>query len=512
MPKIPTFTARGRPTAEAAGVVSNIKIPLNQTVAGALRPLGEAIDEYYVKEKEIETKVQAGELDADATVEVFNAAEQAELKNTPQEGIDYFNEKFQSIQNKYKSQAPNKNVANLFSVNFSKNKSTYVNNILKQTRTNLVTTRVGQVDQKVKSKIAAAIASGNNFQFNILAKSIEEDYQGLVNDGIIGQGDFNAYKKGLPNLIEVEQVRKIARNNAAEAFAILLDTKNFTTISGDQRRKLRSEFGTLAKYQSDLITSALDTQVINKSKEFMQKYGSQETYGFSPEELQQYKIGDIEFDNQLEQVNEKIINKQFSFDTNYNTNTDVISKILSGEVKNTKTKFLLAGETESKSILERAGDKTINNNDVTFLSDVITRTNNDTFKKQDEQFLNFFQNLIPLLQGNTFLNYFDKEYNSKASNLRQVLHKRYLQKLSEGFQSNDLLSYTSENYIAKDIKNYLPKTSDINSTIEEMVTSKKINVTDIIPKLEGETPQQYIKRIESGIDVEDTTAKDTLSP
>ena len=45
-----------------------------------------------------------------------------------------------------------------------------------------------------------------------------------------------------------------------------------------------------------------------------------------------------------------------------------------------------------------------------------------------------------------------------------------------------------------------------------MVNSKKINVTDVIPKLEGETPQQYFKRIESGIDVEDTTAKDTLSP
>jgi hypothetical protein len=40
MPKIPTFTSEARPTAQAASVVSNIKIPLNQTVAGALRPLG----------------------------------------------------------------------------------------------------------------------------------------------------------------------------------------------------------------------------------------------------------------------------------------------------------------------------------------------------------------------------------------------------------------------------------------------------------------------------------------
>ena len=81
MPKIPTFTSEARPTAQAASVVSNIQIPLNETVAGALRPLGKAAEDYYIKEKQIETKVQAGELNADATVEVFNAASEAELKN-----------------------------------------------------------------------------------------------------------------------------------------------------------------------------------------------------------------------------------------------------------------------------------------------------------------------------------------------------------------------------------------------------------------------------------------------
>ena len=86
------------------------------------------------------------------------------------------------------------------------------------------------------------------------------------------------------------------------------------------------------------------------------------------------------------------------------------------------------------------------------------------------------------------------------------MHKRYLQKLSEGFQSNDLLSYTSENYIAKDIKNYLPKISDINSTIEQMVNLKENDITDTIPKLEGETPQQYLERISNkGLDIKDAS-------
>jgi len=504
MPKIPTFTSEARPTAQAASVVSNIQIPLNETVAGALRPLGKAAEDYYIKEKEIETKVQAGELNADATVEVFNAASEAELKNTPQEGIDYFNQKFQSIQNKYKAKAPNKNAGDLFNITFSSNKSVYVNNILKKTRTNLVTTRVAQVDQRVRSKIASAVASGSEFEFDILAKSVEEDYKGLVDDGIIGVKDLKLYKEKLPNLVEVAQVRKIATNNASQAFLILSDSKNFTTIQGEERRKLISEFGTLAKQQADVTSSVLNQSIIEKSKKFMEKYGDNQKFGFSTEELEEFKTGNEEADNQIVTLNEKIVNKEFSFDTNFNTNTDVINKIASGEIKNTSTKFLLAGETEPKSILERAGDKTINNKDFKFLSDVIVRNNNDTFKKQDQQFLKYFENLTPLLQGNTFLNYFDKEYNAKASELRQTLHARYLNGLAQGAQPNDLLSYTSENYIAKDIKNYLPKTSDLGSIIVEMASENNSTI-DGPPRLEGENAEQYLKRIET-INIDDASS------
>tara|TARA_R100001440_G_scaffold25587_1_gene41658 strand:- start:89 stop:604 length:516 start_codon:yes stop_codon:yes gene_type:complete len=59
MPKIPTFTAKARPTAEAAGVVSNIKIPLNQTVGAALAPLGKAAEDYYIKKRDNEEKLIA---------------------------------------------------------------------------------------------------------------------------------------------------------------------------------------------------------------------------------------------------------------------------------------------------------------------------------------------------------------------------------------------------------------------------------------------------------------------
>ena len=62
MPKIPTFTAKARPTAETAGVVSNIKIPLNQTVGAALAPLGKAAEDYYIKQRDNTEKLEAKKL------------------------------------------------------------------------------------------------------------------------------------------------------------------------------------------------------------------------------------------------------------------------------------------------------------------------------------------------------------------------------------------------------------------------------------------------------------------
>ena len=509
MPRIPTFESTIAPTAEVGAVKSNIQVSPKDSLAGALVPAANAVTQFYVKEKEISNKVEGGQLIADANQELLEIKEKSKLKSTPEEGVNFFNAGYKQVVDKYKSKANNNYIQKYFELNISSNKPSYVNNILKTTRANMVKTRVSQVSNVVENKILNAVESDNKFDLSTLAESVFNDYQGLVNDGLISEADLQIYRDKLPNLVEVAQVRKIARNNASQAFLILSDVQNFTTIQGDERRKLISEFGTLAKQQSDLLSASLDVSIIDKSNEYMEKYGDKQKFGFSTEELEEFKTGDEDTDNQIINLNEKIVNQQFSFDTNYNTNTDVISKIASGEIKNTSTKFLLAGETEAKSILDRAGDKTINNKDVKFLSDVIIRNNNDTLKKQDQQFLNYFEGLVPLLQGNTFLNYFDKEYNAKASQLRQTLHARYLSGLSQGAEPNDLLSYTSKNYIAKDIKNYLPKTSDLGSIIVEMAAENNSTI-DGPPRIEGENATEYLKRIENkkNIDIGDEDSLD----
>ena len=493
--KIPTFTSRARLTGEAASVTSNIQIDPRQNIASALRPIGKAAEDYYVKEKAIETKVKAGELNADATVEIFNAAEQAELKSTPQDGVDYFNEKFQTIKQKYKAQASNKNVANTFDILLSQNKNVYVNNILKKTRDNLVTTRVGQVEQQVASDILNAVSSGNKLQFDILSESALTKYKGLVTDGIISEENYNAYKKNFPALVEISQVRKIAQTNAAGAAVLLNDPNNFSQIKEKERDALITEVRKKAVFDGKLLEYS-NSEIINKkTKELVDRLkgtNHDKVFGLSEQELQTFKTGDVNYDKQITILNDKINLNQFSFNSNYNTNSSIVDKINLGEIKNTKDGFLLEGEKEPKSILERAGDGSINDNDLNFLSTITSRSFNNTFANQDKEYLKWFNNLTPLLQGNVFLSYFDKEYNSKASNLRQVYYKRYIDGLRAGVDISDLLSPNSTNYIAKDIKNVLPKTSDLSSIVQSI--AEESPVKEAPERLPNETASEYDAR------------------
>ena len=115
MPKIPTFTSEARPTAGAAGVVSNIKIGLDQTVAGALRPLGEAAEDYYIKEKTVQNKTEALELENKSILELNDVAQKASslYKNSDQAN-NYLMQQSKIIKDKYASQASSGAVKNMF--------------------------------------------------------------------------------------------------------------------------------------------------------------------------------------------------------------------------------------------------------------------------------------------------------------------------------------------------------------------------------------------------------------
>jgi hypothetical protein len=496
MPKIPVFTAQARPTEEVGSVINNIQVSPSESVGAALIKPAAQIAEYYAKEKDISNKVKAGELYGDATVEIFNASQAASLKKTPEDGVSYFQQQFKIIKDKYKNQAINSDVGNIFDVQFSANKSTYINSILKTTRDTLVSTRIGQVDQQVKSKIATAL-SGNNFQFKVLSGDIVNLYKGLVDDKLIREEDLNVYKKALPKLIETEMVKKMAVTNANGAIVALQNDNNFKTIQGEERDKLRSELRTIAKFQDDQIKFVTGKMALESKKKTAKALMGDDNkiYGINPNDLNQYFTGNKEIDIQIEILNNKVLNKEISLDTDYITNDKVINKILNGEINTSYDKFILPGESEKKSITERIGDGSINLNDDNFFTNIIENNLNPQLKESNKSFFNFINKVSTMIKGTPSAQVFDENYNSRLSLFRQDMYKNFHDGLKNNIPESELLNPRSENYIAKNILSYAPSKSELRSALLDYVKKKEYTPSSDEPKKqENESHSEWLTR------------------
>ena len=113
MPKIPTFTATGRPTAEVGAVKSNIQIPLTQTIGTALAPVTKAVTDYAIKQKEVSQKLEANKVFFEIKDQV--SLIQDELKNDFDESnsVNTFNQQFKSISETRLNSITNRGVKSL---------------------------------------------------------------------------------------------------------------------------------------------------------------------------------------------------------------------------------------------------------------------------------------------------------------------------------------------------------------------------------------------------------------
>ena len=500
MPKIPTFETTIAPTAEVGAVKSNIKVSPKDSLAGALVPAANAVTQFYIKEKEISNKVEGGQLIADANQELLEIKEQSKLKPTPDEGVNFFNAGYKQVVDKYKSKANNNYIQKYFELNISSNKPSYVNNILKQTRANLVKTRTDQVVRRVQNEITTAVEEENTFNFLNLSKSVTGLYQGLVDDGLISEADLEIYKRQLPALVETEMVRKIANNNAFAALSALDDNKNYPNIVGEERRKLKKELREISTFQNKAVEFQVNSGLLESKKKVVAALkGDQpdKPLGIDPKEIGlTYTTQNEEYDNQIKELNNKIINDQINLDTNYLTNDKIINKILNNEIKNPFEKFKLAGETEAKSITERVFDGSVNLDDDNFFNNIFELQQNPELSKTNKEFFNFINKVVPLIEGSTSSKYFDDNYNNRLSSFRQDMYGRFVEGLNQNIPVAKLLDSLSDNYIAKDILDYAPTKSQVRDAL--LTAAKKeqpVLVNTFFQRKTEETPNDYINRI-----------------
>ena len=110
MPKIPTYTAQGRPTAEVGSLRSNIKLDPTRTMASGLLPAANAIDSYYLKQRDNNEKLEARKTFYEMKAESDKVIEK--YKNNPDEfnSVNGYNNDFGNYKKQKLSQIKNSRV------------------------------------------------------------------------------------------------------------------------------------------------------------------------------------------------------------------------------------------------------------------------------------------------------------------------------------------------------------------------------------------------------------------
>ena len=501
MPKIPTFTAQGRITAEPAGVISNSNISLNDTVSQALKPITDFATKAYVKEKKLEADNKAYALLSDMYIDQkdangntvqkglftiqsetrnngnpseaasYNDQETNKLyeyfKNNKFDGIDNFTKK--AIQSKYFSTA-----GILKTKSLEGSRTTQITDSTKIdedyiSKEALVLKDVGPVyfqiyNQKVIDKITAntnyddgqkkiLIEAYTKFGAATLAESMVNN-QPMLFKQALESGQFDILKPEEKNkLIATADANILESKDLQKLYQSLSSSEKsaFTTYYNKKARALKNDmqFSILAQNQIVKAETAQESKTIIEDMEKEKGIYDQkidQLFGKTPIILEQFK-----------ELNEKVINTEGKSISSFNTNSQIINLVVSDEINQVTDKFLLPGETgEGKSIIERY-ENGVSLKDLTFLSSIIDSQNkNPETYSEMKSFFNFIDYYKMPVQGSPVLQGIDPGLDDRLNNFKYVMYERYINGIKNGIPAKTLTDPLKKEFIGKDVLNFMP--------------------------------------------------------
>jgi hypothetical protein len=207
MPKIPTFTAKGTPTAQVGAVRTNLKLSPFATPAAALVPVAQKAEEYYLKQRDRTDTIEANKV----RIEIKSKAD--EIIGREKNNIDEFNSvnnfstdydnflktKLDSIQNK-RVKTKVENLVSLDTPDYiyqvKKNSRTAAdvedvnvyNTIQEQTASRYYVTDDEKLKEDYKNKMIFE-ATEHNQKNNLGKTSLDKDIKGIKSDLFLSDVD-----------------------------------------------------------------------------------------------------------------------------------------------------------------------------------------------------------------------------------------------------------------------------------------------------------------------------------
>ncbi len=245
MPKIPTFTARGRPTAEVGAVKSNIQIPLTQTIGTALAPVTKAVTDYAIKQKEVSQKLEANKVFFEIKDQV--SLIQDELKNDFDESnsVNTFNQQFKSISETRLNSITNRGVKSLLQNKLDLEYPEFVSTIKTNSRDALE--RQINFDHDTQQNVLMGdyiLTDDKNKKKSITNKLIENEISYSTNTDS-GQTELNKSINTLKSDLLISDVEKnITNNNFGAALELIKNPSKTPFLDFEERDKLLAKIQT----------------------------------------------------------------------------------------------------------------------------------------------------------------------------------------------------------------------------------------------------------------------------
>jgi hypothetical protein len=243
MPKIPTFTSQGIPTAEAASIKTSFQVPISgvgSTVA-AFEPVIKSLTDYYTKEKAVIDKTKALELENRASIELEETRSRLSKSSDPIGSSNLFLEYSKIIKEKYANEAPSSSVKNLFLNNYLTEERKYLSTVVTKNRENLIQDRVNQDELKEKRIITNGLYSDNQLQKETLYSDLGVLYESQRNDLIIDNDTYFKKVRNIPSTVQKLEFKKDLNLNPVEAAQRIKDINNYPDIIGEDRLRLEAE-------------------------------------------------------------------------------------------------------------------------------------------------------------------------------------------------------------------------------------------------------------------------------
>ena len=251
-----------------------------------------------------------------------------------------------------------------------------------------------------------------------------DDYQEIVNGTFNGNIDLIKKWETLPDS-DKAAIIKFAKKKRKENTAEINNRQ--TAILNEDKQKAVNNYSKLLNDTNFLNTVTLT--------EINQVFG---------EPKNSYEIN---AKNQMVELATKIGEKEFNNVNNYKMNFDIQKKILSGEVVDHLTKFMLDNETEPKSITDRVGDGISKSEFGFYLNYLLPNVNNPEFVKNNTKLYKVIESMQPVIEGETSLRYIDTTVDNRLNDFQSQMIFRFNDGLKKGIDADKLLDKTNKNFI-----------------------------------------------------------------